>query len=879
MIKQIQLRGISHSPSDRLNSDGGCVESLNVQLENAESVPCPIPQQLEIGDTTTKVLYIHKTNTYTNYIARVNSALYAIVEDEDDPILVGPLESATDPDGVTSIGNILVYNVASGSRYAIFRDGTYQYLGDSIPEPEVTFTTTAGTSMTRNIWTSSVGSFITLFHVDPTTNSPWSVWNTILSLKEDSSDARHELAVDLISRTQTKVWEEVDSVRANLRGNGEFAAPVMARYAMRLYDGNYIYVSAPVILTASTSHEHMDLLMGVTATQMVCNLYINAFTASVRVNFGSGGLWGDLIESVDIFLSTDILVPNLNSKMRKAYNSGVKVVGNQSFNDAGFEFEGVSDYAWLYTTPTNRYKEDFENEMLKKGNFYRVASIPAFTETYWQETLKPKSQDDLVVLPRLPEGEAHQTTGLGGVTAYNNRLLLTGEKVTLSRGNRKPDAIIPVAGSGTTNVSCFFYIRGADGNTKVVKGYKDYNLVNLERARGYVTYPDPRCYKAEYYVPNSSSYKKVTLPMKEHPAVNAAYGFWGLGVRLDEQLPGDDRTASTVTSVPNDEDRTYVMDNRVYLSEMDNPFFFPLGQRLTFSGQVVSAMPITIPLSTGQFGQFQLYIFTTDGIWAARITDEGKFGGIDPVTRDTAFPGSVCQLDQGIVFASESGVMLLGGSQVTNISPNMRPERHPLGEGGAAISLPSPFSSLMTIAGDTMPFLTYIREARFVYDYPGKRVLVFRAGKDYAYVYKLDTGTWHKQQMPGATFVTALNSYPDALVTMTSSGGFSVYDFTSRFGQDYTRYALIITRNLDFDSPDTRKEIRQVKLRSNLPEGGGVKYVLLGSMDGKYFSQIKSLRNGSYKFYRMILMLTLHANEGFSWIDVDFNTKFTNKLR
>ena len=48
MIKQIQLRGISRSPSDRMTEDGGCAESLNVQLEQQELAPMLTPKKVNL---------------------------------------------------------------------------------------------------------------------------------------------------------------------------------------------------------------------------------------------------------------------------------------------------------------------------------------------------------------------------------------------------------------------------------------------------------------------------------------------------------------------------------------------------------------------------------------------------------------------------------------------------------------------------------------------------------------------------------------------------------------------------------------------------------------------------------------------------------------
>lgn len=886
MIKQIQLRGLSRDPSDRMTEDGGVADSMNVQLDHDELAPTPEPHDISstIGTPSTlKVLYIHKRAGYTNYIGRTGSSLYAKLEGVTNPALIAALDTAADPDGITSIGNILVWTTASGTHYAMFRDGAYTYLGDSVPEPTVTFLTTYGGDVVRDVNSTDYITLNQYLGLPASNTNPVLVWNTIRKYADDSTASQHDFAKQICDRINEDLWREVDAGRTNMRGNKTFSAPVLARYALRLYDGSYLYVSAPVLLCGSKEHDFARLLFNYDgSTSWRFKLYmLNTFSARVRVDFGSAGSWGDLVESVDIFISTDIQVPKYGAKIRDAYDNGTKWIGTNT-NDAGFEMEGISDYAWRYASSTaNRYKEDFETAMLEKGNFYRIASIPAFTQSYWEEDLKPYAQDDLVVLPRLSEGDAHQTSGLGGVGSYNERLILTGEKVTLSRGNQRPDAMIFISSSATQNVSAFFYVRASDGSTRIVQGYNALNIADKERARAYITYPDPRCYQAVYYVQGSGSYTKVVIPMKEHPRINAAYGFWGLGLRLDEgAASGETRTITTVSSISETENRTYTVSNRLYLSEVDNPFFFPLGQRVSFSSDIVAAMPITIPLSTGQFGQFQLYVFTRDGIWAETITDEGAISATHPVSRDAALPGTVCLLDQGIIFSSEKGVMLLRGMDATDISPNMVAERYVIGEGGALLPSLGDWNGLLVT--DDVPFTSFLPGARYVYDYPGQRVIMFNPSFSYAYIYKLDTQTWHKQKMPtGKSLASTLNSYPEALVTMQASGSFSVIDFTTRFdvSEHPERLAVVVSRTFDLGAPDVRKEIRSIRIRGDYPMSSVARYMLLGSMDGRYFKNLTSLRNGSWKFYKLVLLLKLRPAARVSWVDVEYDERFRNKLR
>ena len=70
-----------------------------------------------------------------------------------------------------------------------------------------------------------------------------------------------------------------------------------------------------------------------------------------------------------------------------------------------------------------------------------------------------------------------------------------------------------------------------------------------------------------------------------------------------------------------------------------------------------------------------------------------------------------------------------------------------------------------------------------------------------------------------------------------------------------------------------------MRIRGEFPMGSSAQYVLMGSMDGRYFKQLTSLRNGSWKFYKIALLLKLRPSARVSWIDIEYDERFRNKLR
>ena len=139
MIKKIQLRGISRTPSDRMNADGGCSESLNVHIDQTETAPTLPPEDISSdiygGNKRLPIVFVHKMLGLTNYIGydkgankllAYGSTLEGIVDYEEcdgvDPmgdVSLGVYETLKH---VSSIGNTLVVFSDVKPYYFLFKE-------------------------------------------------------------------------------------------------------------------------------------------------------------------------------------------------------------------------------------------------------------------------------------------------------------------------------------------------------------------------------------------------------------------------------------------------------------------------------------------------------------------------------------------------------------------------------------------------------------------------------------------------------------------------------------------------------------------------------------------------------------------------------------
>ena len=889
MIKQIQLRGISHKPSDRLTADGGLEDCIDLRLEEQEHASAKAPENVTdtlapgLSDAGMDVIYIHKTNSYTNYIGVKKSGghnyLYAYHNVSDTWSLQQIVQLPEDeyPKGITSIGNIVIASTEVGSLYMLYRDDVYKYLGDKIPRPVVYFYTDSAETATEKIEVDSEE--LAQAYQDETGSlgviDPYNLWTFALTRKV-RGDETGILAANFYGAVYDGAWNYISATRKQKAKNDIFCAPVFVRYAVRLYDGTYVHMSEPILL-ASTTGTHSFFIANLDSTGkvfVVLPSIQSTYKTQIKIQYNPGE-WSELIESVDVFASPDILTPNMYAE----FEGATRLTDGMSDPTLTFPYNNISLDAVGDADPI----KSFDNEIAKTSNFYRISSYKLKNLPNY-DYMTPYAQDDLVVLPRLEENDAHTISAAGAIGTYNNRLLTGDQIVTLSPGHDEPQCLQNMASTVSKFYVIYYHVRDIDGNEHLVKGYIS-SGIERTAVKAYVSYPDARCYQADLYVGNSvSSYTtKVILPMKEHPFLNVAYGYWGVDKPLDTP-DGDSRSSVSVSGLPDaDLNPTYEIKNRMLMSEMDNPFTFPLGQRVRFSAEIIAALPVTTALSTGQFGQFPLYVFTQDGIYSVSINDEGEVLATHPVSRDVAYPGSIAQLDQAIVFISRQGVMLLSGSDTSLLSPYMDGQRYELEDvlpNGSAIRAAlstSGWGSLIDIALDTTDFRDFIDGCRPLYDYANRRILFFNEEEDYAYEYALDSQTWHRLSVPD-TFVRALNGYPQSYAVM----GDDIYEWSVQ--QEYNeetpqaRKGIILTRAMDLGDPDIRKVVHDLRIRGTFNRGD-IKYLMFGSSDGIHWHRLLTKGGGSYNLFRFLILANMTPGERISWIDVEYDRRFLNKLR
>lgn len=528
--------------------------------------------------------------------------------------------------------------------------------------------------------------------------------------------------------------------------------------------------------------------------------------------------WKDLIKSIDIYVSEkqEPRFDEIFATTCQQQGTGEYAPYYSSAHGDPIVSQGMTYYEWLKETKTYLflsvggpvYQQEFINRQLNKSLFFKLESI-GFTEkgnagyssfVRRMEELREGSEikteeyfenyDALVTRNEILKGDdmIHSEILWSKATSLNNSLIVSGVFENLGTGSALMagaavdieamtalskdatlegmfsyvnPALLPPENYTVTTPLTYTYIIEENGVEYAVCGRNEKGetlfVDNDFSYYGWIVFPHRNCKKV--VVGTDYGYYQ-TLSMKQHPVLDCSYAYIGLANNIAAYVDdwGDE------TDVPS-ENRRIDKANRIYVTSMDNPFYYPKEGIITFQSKVLGVAIASTALSQGQFGQFPLYVFTEDGIWALQVNEEGKLRAPANVSRDVCInPDSITSIDKAVVCVTDKGVMLLDGSQIVSLSPNMNGRHYTIeGTALAVIEGQEFFRDFIPVLTDKTHFMAFVKEATIAYDYSGKRLLFIKPDEDYQYIYCLESNTWHKTAY-GVKMTRPLNSYPECLV-------------------------------------------------------------------------------------------------------------------
>lgn len=364
MIKEIDYNGLSVIPSDYSCKDGELSTLVGMVPENGDLHPIAPPKkvyQLSEGD---RLLYVHKTTSYTHliFIDEWNEHIWWIDEGSDTKHYISlPVGLFWhDEVRVEAIGNTLMFFIEDVEKYItyyLWRNNGYIRLGEHLPEVNLSFGL-QGHPRVFSKTDASQSTFTINFN------------NTqVNKLCDELSDENKE-------RITSQIMAKVNKFLAEQTVNkGRFALPFFVRYALRLYDNTLVMHSAPILMNPCTTNnpicywvEAYSKHSTTTVDHAVCDLFMMACDLDYEYNSASSGdiaQWSDIIKSVDIFISQPLYPYDQNGQITtcgdtddfhsvfigKLYNEGGSstVVQDKYLEPVTIENNALDAYTeWLY---------------------------------------------------------------------------------------------------------------------------------------------------------------------------------------------------------------------------------------------------------------------------------------------------------------------------------------------------------------------------------------------------------------------------------------------------------------------------------------------------------------------------------------------------
>ena len=877
MEKQITFSGVNLTPYSDISPDGQLALCSGLERHSGSLRPVVLsgneyilPQEY----AGVRLLTVHNTADYNHFILYDDSSgtLYWSLQQEN--LELKSFGTSTDIVSASTVGNTLVIINSSGIHYYLYQpsaedSGTYEDLGE-LPEISLNF-----------------GLEVAFYNYQSRDNLDYDYSYNIIP--SDDRDVRK-----LTDYVMGIVNEHVSTYKKN----GYFMYPFFVRYAYRLFDGtSFTHHSAPVLMLPSTfkNPEVFILSYDWKESTPVKNIAIETIFGYSRLNYLCSSemneiatlqKWSDVIQSIDIFVSSPVTTVisdglcNVKFNFKQGTTAEYKspyCIGKKKYpEDSYYQLYSFSDESSSETMPDYRVEipvkeeKDVIEEISNTSNFYLLTDIKLSDLSTERKDIVVESDylDNLVFKEKMSDDYLTHDKILPKFSyIYNQRLNVANLKRMVFSGFNTESLFCYQNNTNMGDVvlceklECYVYVK-EQGKEIIVKNKcnLDYTIFQFGYYL-YFFYPNPNAYKARI---RSENYDvELILDLKPHPLLNGAYYFTGFE-------PKQSSNVATNIPVTPDSERFVNMPNKIYTSEVGNPYYFPLsGINTVGVGQILGMAAVTTPLSQGQFGQFPLMVFCSDGNYAMQVNSEGLYSGISAMPRDVCTnPESIMPIDAAIVFVSSRGVMTADGIQINSISQVLE---------GVQDNM-----ALFQIENDygVAPVDSF-QTALPAYDYAGRRIIFFSKGSDYAWILSLEDATW-SQAMMGRIY-SVLNVYPYSYIQFAEGNSIVRLNKPYSFTAGEAVSGLFLSRPFKLDTL-ALKSIHQIAVEGtfSLPQ----RLRLFGSHDnrewfllGESLSRRVLMRGRQFKYFRVALYTLLREDENISGLRIDYELRPERRFR
>lgn len=803
------------------------------------------------------------------------SSVSDITLDADSPIRTQELYE------ITAVGNTLCVLTAGGMDYLVWKNDTYQELGTSIPNLDVVFG---------------------LKQVEKYSHDNYFTTDISVAHGDGTTPVTYNLGDGIYAQSQ-QVMGEISRLRGQAREEGCVDGIFFVRYALKLFDGTLVKHSSPVFMyTHDFSQVEPYVAMKSdwgTTLQTFHEFYVYYICNELYCKIASSAVisdWSDIISGIEIYITNpqsrldmDGDITKITGSIADNYSGATWIEDHRysAYYNSKYGLENLNtihniDHSDKPVKANYMHLPEKDIDISEDAVFYKVAEIGFDDIDDYSNFAKVDLSNVLETLTTQPvmtdDYHTHDIIIARGGYAYNQRINLfnVNRQVVMEQS---PQTLLQYFDKSSTSYNVTVYVKmDVDGVGKwISSSIESISISSLSNIR-YFFYPDTHAKEVRLIYNAGSDLTPIwmgyTLELKQHPNLNGAYWY------------SEDASVFEPVTIPTVGEAIYQELNKVYTSEVGNPFYFPIGGINTIgTGKILALASNVRAISQGQFGEYPLYVFTDSGIWMMEVDDKGLYKAKQPMSLDCIEPTSkVTSVDNAVAYVIKRGLMLVSSSETRCISDALD---------GIAEDTPN----IDAIGGKTQKYNwnKYKEGAVCAYDEVNQRLHVynptytFAQGENpYHFVYSVRTGLWSTEDDSELLKSTISGKYVN-----TDSG---LLDMTFGESVPTERGQTILTRPISFET-DAYKRMRDNIQRGDLDllrtdassSVSNIKVLLQASDDlhnwqnvGAVTKHYKIIRKSGtpHKWYRwMIVINCLPGVYRLHGLTADVEVTGNNKLR
>ena len=843
MEKKIEIQGISRMLPQSVSDDGLSRDIINLRKWNGAWRPIGTPTQYATGATASAKAYIHRVTNGTDFLITYSSGniLYKPLLSGTNSTLSSVVGSGKDV-RFSSLHNVLlIFNDTNKIIYYALYDLTelaYRWIGSEIfPDTlRILFSATGTAEYSDEISFDSAGM------------SDEDIENTILGnlLKLEN--------------------------KQNLEGR--FTGDVAFIYAYELYDGSIVKHSYPFYMT---SGQWQWKISGTTIYTRILTRPVFHFIYTPALDIAAiQETYRSLVKNVSIYMSR----PNNPYDM------------------------DLTDIAAAYGELTRKDQLTLDKECVERN--YRLVNKINIDKLVYNTDVTIEF-DNLTAFEGkegLPvDNFTHHRLYAHDYYKYNNRIFHSDITNTLYKGY--PLTSFCTHTTSTRDPYKVWFevdLNDIDGIKTVRSDINTFTFGSsgtglLEfRLNENFSYPDARASVLRIYISTDDVdvYKVRTITLNSSTIHNFAYYIFNKATNEERILEAELITpeAYEYSALP-DLNSIVLNPNRIQASEVDNPFYFPAKNSYNVgSSRIIGMGANTLLIESGQFGEYPLYAFTQDGVWAMNFSADASIliDSIKPATMDVCTNrDSITPTPFGVAFVSEDRLMIISGMRSVKLSSQL--------EGDYKSKLYNNLDYKVVLSNynvnfindkvETVSFETFLSGALINYNYKKEELIILNPAYPYSYIYGINSKFFYKAAY---TYNSILAFYPKILGEITGV----LYDLTEESYSSSVGIPILVESYPIKLEIDSFKKIEALALRGmfDCDQDKGAALYLFASVDGeKWFNLLGKEQVGRFKDivtkraefsaceFVVLFSGRLKELSYLTHYDFAFKTKFRNKLR